>query len=119
MVEEKQKQQKKTQKIKAEYKPRIRIKIKSYDHRVIDEALRSIIESLERSGAKIIGPIFLPTEKRKYTVLRSSFVHKDSQDQYEKRVHKRFIDIVEFNQQTLEALTGLHLPAGVDVEIKM
>ncbi len=102
-----------------EYRPRIRIKIKAYDHRVIDEALKNIIESLKRSGAKIIGPIFLPTEKKKYTILRSTFVHKDSQDQFEKRVHKRLIDIVNFNQQTLETLTSLNLPAGVDVEIKM
>ena len=120
MAQEKNKKKVSTKKKKtAEYKPRIRIKIRSYDHRVIDEALKSIIESLQRSGAKIIGPIFLPTEKKKYTVLRSSFVHKDSQDQYEKRIHKRLIDIVEFNKQTMEMLTGLNLPAGVDVEIKM
>ena len=103
----------------ATYKPRIRIKVKSYDHRIIDEALRSIIESISRSKAKIIGPIFLPTQKKKYTVLRSSFVHKDSRDQFEKRVHKRLIDIIDFNKETLEILTSLHLPAGVDVEIKM
>lgn len=120
MSEEKNKKKAGVKKAKeAEYKPRIRIKVKAYDHRVIDEALKNIIESLRRSGAKIIGPIFLPTEKRKYTVLRSSFVHKDSQDQFETRVHKRLIDIVDFNQQTLETLTGLNLPAGVDVEIKM
>lgn len=120
MAEKKQTAIKKASKSKKSTdKPRIRIKIKSYDHRVIDEALKSIIESLSRTGATIIGPIFLPTEKKKYTVLRSSFVHKDSQDQYEKRVHKRLIDIVDFDQQTMEILTGLNLPAGVDVEIKM
>lgn len=121
MAEEKIKKQKKEQEQEkeAKYQPRIRIKIRSYDHRVIDEALKSIIEPVSRTGAKIIGPIFLPTEKKKYTVLRSSFVHKDSQDQFEKRIHKRLIDIVNFNPQTLETLTSLHLPAGVDVEIKM
>lgn len=100
-------------------KPKIRIKVRSYDYRVIDEALKSIIEAVKRSGAKIIGPVFLPTENRKYTVLRSSFVHKDSREQFEKRVHKRLLDIVDFAPQTIDTLTGLHLPAGVDVEIKM
>ncbi len=100
-------------------KPRIRIKIKSYDHRVIDEALKNIIESLSRTEANIIGPIFLPTKVKKYTVTRSPFVHESSKDQYEKRIHKRLIDIVDFNEKTLEILRGLHLPAGVDVEIKM
>lgn len=119
MVEIKEKKEKKDQTKKADFKPRIRIKLKSYDHRVIDDALRSISETLIRSGAKIIGPIFLPTEKKKYTVLRSSFVHKDSQEQFEKRIHKRLIDIVDFNPETLEMLTSLSLPAGVDVEIKM
>ena len=119
MTEEKTKKQKPTQKKEAKYQPRIRIKVKSYDHRVIDEALKGIIEAISRTGAKVIGPIFLPTEKKKYTVLRSSFVHKDSRDQFEKRVHKRLIDITDFSPQTLETLTGLNLPAGVDVEIKM
>ena len=104
---------------KSDYKPRIRIKIKSYDHRVIDEALKEIISAVSRSGAKIVGPIFLPTVKRKYSVLRSSFVHKTSQDQFERRTHNRLIDIMEFNPQTLEVLRSLNLPAGVDVEIKM
>ncbi len=110
---------KQIEKDKSDYKPRIRIKVKSYDHRVIDEALKEIISAVSRSGAKIVGPIFLPTIKRKYTVLRSSFVHKNSQDQFEKRTHNRLIDIVNFNPQTLEVLRSLNLPAGVDVEIKM
>ncbi len=101
------------------YSPRIRIKVRSYDHRVIDEALKEIITAVSRSDAKIVGPIFLPTIKRKYTVLRSSFVHKTSQDQFEKRIHNRLIDIIDFNPQTLEILRSLNLPAGVDVEIKM
>lgn len=119
MTKEKTKTQKSIKKEEAKYQPRIRIKVKSYDHRVIDEALKGIIEAISRSGAKVIGPIFLPTEKKKYTVLRSPFVHKDSRDQFEKRIHKRLLDIIDFNPQTLEILTGLHLPAGVDVEIKM
>jgi len=120
MIKKTQDQKKKQiEKDKLDDKPRIRIKVKSYDHRVIDEALKEIISAVSRSGAKIAGPIFLPTIKRKYTVLRSSFVHKNSQDQFEKRTHNRLIDIIEFNPQTLEILRSLNLPAGVDVEIKM
>ena len=121
MTQEKIKKQKlsKNKKDEVKYRPRIRIKVRSYDHRVIDEVLKVIIEAISRSGAKVIGPIFLPTEKKKYTVLRSSFVHKNSRDQFEKRVHKRLLDIIDFGPQTLETLTSLHLPAGVDVEIKM
>ncbi|MCD6442170.1 30S ribosomal protein S10 [bacterium] len=107
------------EKSKSDYTPRIRIKIKSYDYRVIDETLKEIISAVSRSGAKIVGPIFLPTIKRKYTVLRSSFIHKNSQDQFEKRIHNRLVDIMDFNPQTLEVLKSLNLPAGVDVEIKM
>jgi small subunit ribosomal protein S10 len=123
MAEKKEKKQKidlkKEKEKEATNKPRIRIKVKSYDHRVIDEALREIIEAVSRTGAKVIGPVFLPTEKKKYTVLRSSFVHEDSRDQFEKRTHKRLLDIIDFSQETMETLTGLNLPAGVDVEIKM
>jgi len=116
---EKEKKQKKDDTTKeAEYKPRVRIKIKSYDHKLIDEALKNIIEAIKRSGAQVIGPIFLPTEIRKYTVLKSSFVHKDARDQYEKRTHKRLIEIVNFTPKTIEILTSLNLPAGVEVEIK-
>jgi len=102
-----------------EFKQRIRIKIKAFDHRVIDESTRTIIDTAERSGVKIFGPIPLPTEKRKYTVNRSTFVHKNARDQYEMRIHKRLIDIIEPKPETIEALTSLNLPAGVDVEIKM
>ena len=73
----------------ANYKPKIRIKVKSYDHRVIDEAIKNIVETIKRSDAKVIGPIPLPTDIKKYTVLRSTFVHKDSRDQFETRIHKR------------------------------
>lgn len=98
---------------------RIRIKIKAYDHKIIDQSTRTIIETAQRTGASIIGPIPLPTAKKKYTVLRSSFVHKDSREQYEMRIHKRLIDIVDPTSDTVDALMNLNLPAGVDIEIKM
>ncbi len=103
----------------AGYKPKIRIKIRSYDHRVIDGVLKTIMEAVERSGAKTIGPIFLPTEKKLYTIMRSSFVHKDARDQYEIRVHKRLIDVTDFTPETIETLKSLHLPNTVNIEIKM
>lgn len=102
-----------------EPKQRIRIKIKAFDHRIIDESTRTIVDTAHRSGVKIFGPIPLPTEKKKYTINRSTFVHKDSRDQYEMRIHKRLIDIIDPTAQTIEALTNLNLPAGVDVEVKM
>lgn len=102
-----------------ESKSRIRIKIRAHDHRIADQSTRTILETAERSGAQVVGPIPLPTEKRKYTVNRSTFVHKDARDQYEIRVHKRLIDIMNPTPRTIEALTSLNLPAGVDVEIKM
>ena len=106
-------------KAKEETQSRIRIKIRAYDHKIIDQSTKTIIETVERSGAKIVGPIPLPTEKKKFTVLRSTFVHKDSLDQYEMRTHKRMLDIINPTPQTVDALMNLHLPAGVDVEIKM
>ncbi len=103
----------------AEIKTRVRIKIKAYDHKIIDQATRTIIEAAQSSGAKVIGPVPLPTEKKIYTVLNSTFVKKDSRKQYEIRVHKRLLDILEPTPKTVENLTSLNLPAGVDVEIKM
>ena len=103
---------------KKEDKTRIRIKIRAYDHKIIDQATQTIMKTADRSGAKVIGPVPLPTEKRKYTVNRSTFVHKDSRDQYEMRIHKRLIDITEPTDKTIDALMSLNLPAGVDVEIK-
>ncbi|MEK7580009.1 MAG: 30S ribosomal protein S10 [Patescibacteria group bacterium] len=114
-----EKDKKKNPKQEEAYKNRVRIKIKAYDHRIIDESLKNIVDTIKRTGAKVIGPIPLPTEKRKYTVLRSTFVKKDARDQYEIRTHKRLVDIVDITPQTIEALTNLSLPAGVDVEIKM
>lgn len=102
-----------------EFKQRIRIKIKAFDHKIIDQSTKTIIETAQRSGAQIFGPIPLPTEKKKYTVNKSTFVHKSSKDQYEMRIHKRLVDIIEPSAKTVEALTNLNLPAGVDVEIKM
>lgn len=108
-----------TNKEEKEFKQRIRIKIKAFDHKIVDQSTKTIIETIERSDAQFFGPIPLPTEIKKYTVNRSTFVHKDARDQYEMRIHKRMIDIVEPSTETIASLTGLNLPAGVDVEIKM
>ena len=98
---------------------RIRIKIKAYDHMLIDQSTKTIIEVVTRNGARVVGPIPLPTDIKKYTVLKSTFVHKDSRDQYEMRVHKRLIDILEPNRKVIDSLMSLDLPNGVDIEIKM
>ncbi len=121
MSEEKTKAKKEASKPaeKEENGQRLRIKIKAFDHKIIDQSTKTIIDTVERSGAKVFGPIPLPTEKKKYTVNRSTFVHKDARDQFEMRIHKRLIDIVEPTASTIEALTNLSLPSGVDVEIKM
>lgn len=100
-------------------KQRIRIKIKSFDHKIIDRSTKTIVDTVKRTGAKIHGPIPLPTEKRKYTVNASTFIHKRSKDQYEMRTHKRLVDIIDPSANTVEALSNLNLPAGVSVEIKM
>jgi small subunit ribosomal protein S10 len=106
-------------KVAKEAGTRIRIKIRAYDHKIIDQATRTIIETAIRTGAQVIGPVPLPTEKRKWTVNRSTFVHKNAREQFEMRIHKRIVDIVEASAKTIEALTSLNLPSGVDVEIKM
>jgi len=98
---------------------RIRVKIKAFDHKIIDQSTKTIIETAQRSDAKFFGPIPLPSEKKKYTVNRSTFVHKNARDQYEIRIHKRLIDIVNPSAKTIEDMMSLSLPAGVDVEIKM
>lgn len=102
-----------------ESKQKIRIKIKAYDHKIIDQSTRTIMETVQRTGALVSGPVPLPTEKKKYTVMKSSFVHKDSRDQYEIRIHKRLMDILSPTPKTIDSLSNLNLPAGVDVEIKM
>jgi small subunit ribosomal protein S10 len=100
-------------------KQKIRIKLKAYDHKVVDSSAKQIIDILLRYGAKIAGPIPLPTEIHRYTVNRDSFVHKDSREQFEIRIHKRLIEVYELNPRVIDALQNLNLPAGVDIEIKM
>ncbi len=100
-------------------KQKIRIKIKSFDHKVIDDATRMIIETAEKTGAIVMGPIPLPTNIDKFTVNKSTFVHKNSREQYEMRTHKRLVDLTETTPATIEELSNLSLPSGVDIEIKM
>ncbi len=109
---------KKEKKEKSQEKSRIRIKIKAYDNKIIDQSSKKIIDTVMRSGADFSGPVPLPTEIHKMTVNKSTFVHK-SKEQYEMRVHKRLIDILEPKAKTIDDLTSLNLPAGVDIEIKM
>ena len=98
--------------------PKIRIRLKAYDHRLLDQSASEIVDTAQRTGAKIAGPVPLPTRINKYTVLRSPHVDKKSREQFEIRTHKRLIDILDPTQQTLDALMKLDLSAGVDVEIK-
>jgi small subunit ribosomal protein S10 len=99
--------------------PGIRIRLSAFDHRVLDEAAAKIIDTAERSGAVVHGPIPLPTKIRKFTVNKSTFVHKNARDQYEMRIHRRLIDLTETTFKTVESLQSLSLPSGVDIEIKM
>ncbi len=104
---------------KKEEVERIRIKLRAFDHKILDQASLTIMDTARRTGANTIGPIPLPTERTRYTVLRSSFVYKDAREQYEMQVHKRLIDILDPKPETVNALMNLNLPAGVEVEIKM
>ncbi len=97
----------------------LRIKVKAYDPKLIDNSVKQIIEAIRRQGGEVVGPTPLPTEFKKYTVNRSTFVHKKSREQFELRVHKRLVDILNPEQKVIESLTDLNLPSGVDVEIKM
>lgn len=106
-------------KSKIENSQRIRIKIRAYDNKIIDKATKTIIDTAERNNAKVVGPVPLPTEKNKFSVNRSTFVHKTASEQYEMRTHKRLIDILDPNPKTIDALMNLNLPSGVDIEIKM
>ncbi len=99
-------------------KEKLRLRIKSYDAKLIDSSVKQIIEAIKRQGGEVIGPIPLPTEIKRYTVNRSTFVHKKSREQFEMRIHKRLIDIINPQQKIIESLTDLNLPGGVDVEIK-
>ena len=110
---------KKKKEAEPELKQKMRIKLKAYDYKVIDNSARQIVETVLRYGAEISGPVPLPTEIHKYTVNRSSFVHKDAREQFEMRVHKRLIDILNPNPNVIDALMNLTLPAGVDIEIKL
>lgn len=109
----------KSEEKKEEAVSRIRIKIRAYDNRIIDQATKTIVETAERHEAKVVGPVPLPTEKIKFTVNRSTFVHKNAREQFEMRVHKRLVDIINASPKCVDALMSLSLPAGVDIEIKM
>ena len=98
---------------------RIRIRLKAFDHRLIDQSAREIVDTAKRTGAQVVGPIPLPTKMERFTVLVSPHVNKDARDQYELRTHKRLMDIVDPTDKTVDALMKLDLPAGVDVEIKL
>ncbi len=100
-------------------KNRIRIRLKAYDHRVLDDSVRTIVDAAERTGAAVVGPVPLPTQIEKFTVMRATFIDKDSREQFEVRTHKRLIDVLEPGPKTIENLTKLDLPAGVDIEIKL
>jgi len=98
---------------------RLRIKVKAYEHKVLDASIKQILDTALRYDAKIAGPIPLPTEIKKYTVNRSTFVYKDAREQFEMRVHKRIIDILDPSPKVIEALTNLSLPSGVTIDVKM
>ena len=100
-------------------KNRIRIRLKAFDHRVLDDSVRRIVDAAERTGAAVVGPVPLPTRIERFTVTRSPFIDKDSREQFEIRTHKRLIDVLDPGSKTIESLTKLNLPAGVDIEIKL
>ncbi len=108
-----------TKKEEQTQKEKLRIRVKAYDAKLIDNSVRQIVEAIRRQGGTIVGPVPLPTEFKKYTVNRSTFVHKKSREQFELRVHKRLLDILNPEQRIIESLTDLNLPSGIDVEIKM
>ena len=97
----------------------IRIRLRAYDHRVLDQSARRIVTTAERTGAKVVGPVPLPTKLERFTVARSPFIYKDSQEHFEIRTHKRLIDVLEPDSNTIDTLMRLNLPAGVDIEIKI
>ena len=100
-------------------KEKIRIRIKGYDHQVVDQAAEKIVQTAKRTGARVSGPVPLPTEKQIVTILRAVHKYKDSREQFERRTHKRLIDVMNPTQKTVEALMSLELPAGVEIEIKL
>jgi len=100
-------------------KQKIRIRLKGYDYKIVDLSAAQIVEAVERTGAVVSGPVPLPTRIQKFSVIRSPFIDKDSQEQFEIRTHKRLIDIIETTSKTIDALTKLNLPSGVDIDIKL
>jgi small subunit ribosomal protein S10 len=100
-------------------KQKIRIRLKAYDHRVLDQSARLIVETAERTGADVVGPVPLPTKIERFTVLRSPYIDKDSQEHFEIRTHNRLIDVLDPDSKTIDTLMRLNLPAGVDIEIKL
>ena len=100
-------------------KQKIRIKLKGFDHKLVDQTAEQIVETIERTGAVVSGPVPLPTHIQKFSVIRSPFIDKNSQEQFEIRTHKRLIDIIETSSKTIDSLTGLNLPAGVEIDIKL
>ena len=98
---------------------KIRIRLKAFDHKILDQSAAQIVDAAERTGALVAGPVPLPTKLEKYTVMRSPFIDKDSQEHYEIRTHKRLIDVINPSQKTINALMRLNLPAGVEIEIKL
>ena len=99
--------------------PKLRIRIRAYEHKILDASLKQIMDTAARYDAEFFGPVPLPTEIKKYTVNRSSFIHKNAREQFEMRVHKRLVDIVNPNPKVIEALTNLSLPSGVNIDVKM
>ena len=118
-VSAKKKKEEEAAAAKSESFGRLRIRVRAYDHKILDASVRQIVETARRHDAEVAGPIPLPTEIKKYTVNRSAFVYKDAREQFEMRVHKRLIDIVNPSAKVVEALTNLSLPSGVDIDVKM
>ena len=108
-----------TKKEKPVAEQRIRIKLKAYDNKILDKSAKQIVETIERSGGICVGPVPLPTQTHKYTVNRSSFIDKNSREQFEMRVHQRLVDVTNPGPKIIDSLMNLNLPAGVDIEIKM
>ena len=104
---------------KADVPQKLRMRVRAYDHKLIDNSVRQIIETAEKNDATVVGPIPLPTEMKKYTVNRSTFIDKNSREQFELRVHKRLLDILNPTPKIIESLSNLNLPAGVDIEVKI
>ena len=100
-------------------KQNLRIRLKAYDHRALDQSAQRIVETAERTGATVVGPVPMPTKKERYTVRRSPYIDKDSHEHFEIRTHKRLIDVVDPDSKTIDTLMRLNLPAGVDIEIKL